>query len=540
MHTRILLSLIVVSLALTTQAQFGYFNDALLFSRTYPGGSSRIQAMGGSQIALGGDISSASGNPAGLGFYNRSVFSLSPGLDFENVQSQYFGQSTVNNSARLNIPNIGVVLYYGKGDIVPDKFKGGSLGVSLNRVNSFNRDIIYQGRNDNSSIVDSFIDRTETSGELFGITDQAFQQFLLDEVAFDGNPPFNLEEQNGSIYITPNAPPFDGYSSILGAFQNVFANQRERIITSGSQYELNIAYGGNYDDLVYFGAGLDIGILNYERSSIYTENEFWLDNDTPDNLVNSITVDDRFAVSGAGVNLNLGVTVRPVNFVTVGVSYQTPSVFALSEEGENNLVANWANNVFYTFEGDTFNISAEVAGQLASRESTVFISDYSIKTPGRLNAGVAIFAGKNGFITADVEYVDYANSLVRSGDFETDADNDIIQSIYTNALNYRVGAELRLLDNFRLRGGYSLMGDPYANTPDLDRSITRYTGGVGFRNSDFFLDLTVINMQTKAFNSPYTFSREFIEFYDFEGFFNPVAESDVNIWSTMVTLGFVF
>jgi long-subunit fatty acid transport protein len=535
MHTRILLSLLVVSLTLTTQAQFGYFNDALLFSRTYIGGSSRIQAMGGSQIALGGDISAASGNPAGLGFYNRSVFSVSPNLDFAEVNSQYFGSSTSNFNTRFNLPNMGVVFYYGKGDIVPDKFKGGSLGISVNRVNSFNRDIIYEGRNDNSSIVDSFIDQAGGTfpSNLQGFPAEAYDQYLIDRATFDSDVDFFLEEQGGRTYFSPNYDGFgfDGYSSIIGFFGGVYPLQRERIITSGSQYEMNIAYGANYDDRIYFGGALDIGFLNYERTSIYSEREFQFADGTPDNLVNSIRIEDRFAVSGAGVNLNLGLTVRPVNFVTVGISYQTPAVYALSEEGEYEFSTSWNESVSYVFDGDTADLGPITA------ISDVFISDYSIKTPGRLNAGVAIFAGKSGFITADVEYLDYRNSVVRSADFEAGADNDVIQNIYRDAINYRLGTEFRLLDNFRLRGGYSVLADPYANTPQLDRSITRLTGGLGYRNRDFFIDLAVINMQTTAFNSPYTFSQDFI---DNLGFVDPLAESDISMWSSMVTLGFVF
>ena len=49
-----------------------YVEEALLISRIRSGGTARIQAMGGVQNALGGDISSAFYNPAGLGMYNRS------------------------------------------------------------------------------------------------------------------------------------------------------------------------------------------------------------------------------------------------------------------------------------------------------------------------------------------------------------------------------------------------------------------------------------------------------------------------------------
>ena len=51
-----------------------YAESALLFSRTNPGGSARIQALGGTQVSLGGDYSSAFSNPAGLGMYNKSEF----------------------------------------------------------------------------------------------------------------------------------------------------------------------------------------------------------------------------------------------------------------------------------------------------------------------------------------------------------------------------------------------------------------------------------------------------------------------------------
>jgi hypothetical protein len=66
-----------------------YAETALLFSRTRPGGSARIQALGGSQIALGGDYSSAGSNPAGLGMFNKSEFTFSTGLT-SNTTSAFF------------------------------------------------------------------------------------------------------------------------------------------------------------------------------------------------------------------------------------------------------------------------------------------------------------------------------------------------------------------------------------------------------------------------------------------------------------------
>jgi hypothetical protein len=43
--------------------------DALRYSMTGYGGTARARAIGGAIVALGGDISSASVNPAGLAFF---------------------------------------------------------------------------------------------------------------------------------------------------------------------------------------------------------------------------------------------------------------------------------------------------------------------------------------------------------------------------------------------------------------------------------------------------------------------------------------
>src|SRR5689334_8367256 len=111
----IALSVIVLS-APAVLAQ-SYPETALLFSRTQAAGSARIQGMGGAQTALGGDYSSALSNPAGLGMYNRSEFTFSPGLSFYNTKAGYDTRSTdIHNPTvkesmtKFNIPGISFVL----------------------------------------------------------------------------------------------------------------------------------------------------------------------------------------------------------------------------------------------------------------------------------------------------------------------------------------------------------------------------------------------------------------------------------------------
>ena len=83
---------ILMSLGSIGYAQ-DFIDNALMFSRNRPSGSARIQALGGTQVSLGGDYSSALSNPAGLAMYNRSEFTFSPGVTTNNFSSTYLGQN---------------------------------------------------------------------------------------------------------------------------------------------------------------------------------------------------------------------------------------------------------------------------------------------------------------------------------------------------------------------------------------------------------------------------------------------------------------
>ncbi len=67
--------------------------DALRYSWYVPGGTARQQAVGGAMTSLGGDLSAAFVNPAGLGFYKTGDFVLTPGYAFGNNKSTYYGRT---------------------------------------------------------------------------------------------------------------------------------------------------------------------------------------------------------------------------------------------------------------------------------------------------------------------------------------------------------------------------------------------------------------------------------------------------------------
>ena len=101
MHKRLIIASIGILLpVLASYAQTA--EDALLFSNTSVNGTARFQGMGGAQTALGADISSISGNPAGLGFFRKSEWSITPSIGFSNTQSNYLNTVTSDGKSYLN------------------------------------------------------------------------------------------------------------------------------------------------------------------------------------------------------------------------------------------------------------------------------------------------------------------------------------------------------------------------------------------------------------------------------------------------------
>src|SRR4051794_27316227 len=82
-----------------------FSEEALMISRVQPGGSARVQGMGGAQNSIGGDLSSAYYNPAGLGMYNRSDFSFTPGYTISNTDASYLGNTSSASTTKLILPN---------------------------------------------------------------------------------------------------------------------------------------------------------------------------------------------------------------------------------------------------------------------------------------------------------------------------------------------------------------------------------------------------------------------------------------------------
>lgn len=489
----------------------GYYTDALRFSRSQSlFGSARVQAMGGVQTGVGGDISAGTGNPAGLGLFRRSQFSLSPGFGSANTNTTFLGSNNIDSKLNVNLNGFGLVLSQVKDDLLPDKWRGGSFAITFQRTNNFQNQFSYEGVNNRNSLGDYLaeaafgIDRNSlfvATDSIFSLTELAFNTFLIDEYA---NAP-------GEYYTLSR----DSNDQLLG---NML--QQEVVNTRGAQYQWSFAYGGNYDDKFYFGVALGIKTINFKQTKEFKETVQYDTGSIPSLL--DFTLKDELEVKGTGINFTLGLMYRPADFIRIGLSATTPTYYALTENYKTGLTANFDN---FSYQGVVLNNE--------SLETVPGNFNYTLTTPYKVNAGIAFFFGKSGFISGDVELNAFDQARLSGGNssFTFNGDNKTIQNIYRTTLNVKVGGEYRLNRVLRLRAGAAFFDDPYRDVDNVDRTILHFTGGLGFRlPAGVSIDLAVVNTR---FNSAYVP-------YSLENGQHPTTNTTNSFTSAVITAGFSF
>lgn len=492
---------------------YGYYLDAARFSQTMPGGTARIQGLGGTQIALGADMSTIFSNPAGLGIYNRSVFSISPSYSFNNSKSEYLGNTREMDTDKFAIQNAGVVFSGHKNRV--GGWQGGAFGFGINKINDFNQTLRYNGTNTQNSMVNYFIESANGAptsqfppvDQTTDITSLAYQTYLI-----------------GPENIIDATYPDDEYFSDVVSFGQPSKLQEEIIQQSGGQYQVNASYGGNYGDFLYFGLGLGLTTVNYQISRNYTESTFDYSDTDPDyNPINEIQVQENLSIDGAGFNATFGIIVRPVNFFRFGAAVSTPTMYNLNDTYDASIGAAW-NDFYYQdlIDGDTTlnNLYAETA---------IVNSTYSLRTPFKVSGGAAIFFGDVGFVTLDAEYLDYSQMFLSADNFSMDADNDHINENYSNSLNLRAGGEIRI-DVIRLRAGYAMNNVPTNSTIDFNQANHRLSAGFGLRLDNMFFDLALVNNRINKQFSPYSLADNS----------QPIVDASVNNFSGILTMGVNF
>ncbi|MEG1555177.1 MAG: hypothetical protein RR356_00415 [Bacteroidales bacterium] len=422
--------------------------DAFRFSQTDWQGTARFMGAGGAFGAVGGDFSSLSVNPAGIGLYKKSEAVFTPMMvSVFNNRSSYNGSSVYTNHTNYSLSNVGFVLSF---PINNSLWKSIQFGYGYNRISDFNNAFRIEGMSNNSSMMDEIVNKANGNipGNLQGDEWLAYQTWMIDSVGF-------------KQYDSP--------------FEKQSLNQSRSTETSGGIDEMTFSFGGNYNDKFFIGATIGVPFLKYQERGIYKEAV----SGEALSGITSYTIKDNLRVKGTGINLKLGIIYQAAKFLRIGAAFHTPTYYPTLRDSYYREMTSYYDN---GKNSGLFDYSNEYK--------------YSLTTPLKAIGSVAFLIQKRAFISAEYEFTSYAMSKMYAIDYSFIEENNNIQNKYGACHKVRVGAEVYITNSFLLRAGYHYKSSPYKDKIN-DASSHAISGGLGFRTKRFLFDLAYIYNTSK-------------------------------------------
>lgn len=456
--------------------------DAIRYSQTFFGGTSRSKAMAGSFGALGADGSCMANNPAGIGLYRKGDVNLSLGLRFFSVEATHNGTSSKNFKASAPFDGLTLVGAWDS-KVQPDNHH--SLGLSCNQIVNFNSNTTIEGNSNFKSIANDFL--ASANGKPLKNLDNTFSGMAYDNYLIDR-------------YDTTT----NQYTSLINTKYDLV--QSKTIETRGkiNEWCFNYAYG--YKDKLYLGATLGIPVISFSHNSVYSEADI---NDSMRVSTNSspsyyypsegvggfesMAYQETYRTTGTGYNLKVGVIYRAADYIRLGASFHSPTIYNLTDGYVYKMSANYDEGGSFTTQyppdnGGKFN--------------------YQIITPMKFTGSVALLYKKLGVVNIDYDIINYKQASLQSSPQEFTGVNAVIRDKYDQTSNLRIGAEANLTPMF-VRLGYAMYGSPFGETFTGDFVRSFYTGGIGFRKEKMYLDVSF----TKSMNSEnyYMYNSKFVD-----------------------------
>lgn len=495
MKTRYYITSIVLFLAVNAFAQDQ--SQAIRFSQEYIQGTARYAAMGGAFGALGGDFSSASQNPAGLGLYRGSEITFTPSYLINNSSSNYLGNTNKDNSTKLSISNLGLVSTY------DTKRKQGLVSTTLafgyNAMNNFHSKTLMQGVQENSldgsSLLDNFALEANKNNEL---------DIFYEDLAF----------QTGLMPLDTNLNEYWHYLQPYPAINYKGYGQEQVRVLERRGYSGEYTFSGamNFNHKVYLGATMGLKAIRYEEDITHRETDI---NDLEPSF-ESFTFGEHNSTHGYGVDFKIGVIYKPIQILRIGATFNAPTVYQLTDDKYTDLRTDWAANSGLTNEDLSTN---------------VYSKRYTLRTPYRTSLSAALVLSKLGIISAEYEYVDYSSSDLNSPGYKFIDENLAISKDFGVAHNLKAGVEVKLNPVY-LRAGAQYYMNPFADKRN-GSDIFVYGGGIGFRSDKTFIDIAYTYKTRKELYGLYIYAPEFED--GFEKSVNKYHASNI-----MITLGYKF
>lgn len=404
------------------------FDAAHLYGRELLG-TARYVAMGGAMGALGSDASVISQNPAGIGTYHQSDFNAT--LSFAGSQSVTSPLLTASNPGQE-----GNFMFYSKN-------RKSELSCSADMIS-----VILCGGENNSPAYLNF----------------GFVYRRLNNVDYDLD------------YI-------DSYSN--GNDDEILREFRDHRTAKVNAFDFNLS--ANFEDIVYLGTTMEI--LSTDVSSTGYFYDYYNRKTNSDRFYS----ENKWSVSqGHGINMSLGVIVRPVPVLRIAAALKTPTRFGQSMDYEDNLyVCNEPD-----LDGDFY-----ASG-----------TDYRFTSPWSSSLGIGLTAGSTAIDIECEKHYTERSALYYDG-LQLDAQGGCQ---YKNFATFRAGVETNV-DKFSFRCGLCHNGSmfkenarPYLTDTGFNDSRSEFqlvrpttsnyvSAGIGYcsapdmLNTQFYFDMAFVH-----------------------------------------------
>lgn len=466
--------------------------DAIRYSFYPQSGTARNMAVGGAMGSLGGDVNATFVNPAGLGFYKTNEFVITPGFLLNNNKASFRETDTKNKRNNIGFGTTGWV--FGQSSRA-DSRNSSAYSIAITQSANFNNEVRYKGLNNFSSFSEQFAEEFAKSG------------YTIDEVLSTSNTPFPYTSAPALYTYLIDTVTINGMKQVKGAPEYILdagqALQQEMIKrTKGAMSELSVGFAHNNKDKWFIGGAIGVPLVSYSSNTVFTEKDT---SSNTSNYFKAFEYTDDFKTTGMGINGKLGIIYRPRDYIRLGLAIHTPTWMFLTDTHTSSLTSEVENPV------DKFSINSQYftnnnPGKAKYVQSTPFKALISASYVFR---EVKDVTRQKGFITADIEYVQHRGSRF-SSDNETVTDeekvyykalNQVVKNNYKGNFNFRVGGELKF-NVIMARLGFAYYGNPYKDK-ELKANRMLLSGGLGYRNKGFFVDLTYVHAMSKEVNFPY-------------------------------------
>ena len=397
----------------------GYNDLGALFSKENINGTARYNAMSGAFGALGGDLSAMEINPAGAAVFLKSEFAISFNNRNTKTLAGFYGNNTQFENDFTNLSQAGGVFVF-RGYSNNSEWSNIALGFNYSIANDFENFWIAEGNSGYAPLTDFY----------------------------DNDP---------VVYVNAENQYFENF-------------------TDGKNSKYSFTFAAQHNDNLYLGAAINTYDIEYFQRTLTEE----YNNDGDGNTLD-VSSRQELLTYGNGVSFNFGAILKPSENLRLGLAYQSPVWYTLSEDFVEYDEDVYMNDVLFSTEYSGINAF-----------------DYKVRTPSKVTGSFAYIFSSNGLVSVDYSYKNYSNIKLTNADFIDE--NQAFKSDLESVGELRIGTEWRF-DNFSVRGGYHYENNPYKSAVSSD-NIEGYSFGAGYKFRGGKIDLAY---QKSGNTAPYNF-----------------------------------